>query len=82
MALMYAKYPDTGPIKKAVALVMSRQLPVRRLVPLFMPHPITSFFRMVHGHKRPSKGFSIGHVCDFISEFQVLVYYLDAWEGT
>ncbi|KAH9072141.1 terpene synthase, partial [Lactarius deliciosus] len=30
MALMYAKYPHTEPISKAVALVMSRQLPVRR----------------------------------------------------
>ena len=29
MALMYAKYPHTEPIEKAVALVMSRQLPVR-----------------------------------------------------
>jgi len=29
MALMYAKYPYTEPIEKAVALVMSRQLPVR-----------------------------------------------------
>ena len=29
MALMYAKYPHTEPIAKAVALVMSRQLPVR-----------------------------------------------------
>ena len=28
MALMYAKYPHTEPITKAVALVMSRQLPV------------------------------------------------------
>src|SRR6267142_6149611 len=28
MALMYAKYPNTEPIAKAVALVMSRQLPV------------------------------------------------------
>jgi squalene cyclase len=30
MALMYAKYPHTKPIEKAVALVMSRQLPVRK----------------------------------------------------
>jgi lanosterol synthase len=29
MALMYANYPYTEPIKRAVALVMSRQLPVR-----------------------------------------------------
>ena len=29
MALMYARYPDAGPIEKAVNLVMSRQLPVR-----------------------------------------------------
>ena len=29
MALMYAEYPHTEPIVKAVALVMSRQLPVR-----------------------------------------------------
>jgi squalene cyclase len=28
MALMYAQYPHTEPITKAVALVMSRQLPV------------------------------------------------------
>lgn len=34
MALMYAKYPHTEPIAKAVALVMSRQLPVCGLVPL------------------------------------------------
>ncbi|KAJ6576339.1 terpene synthase [Mycena sp. CBHHK59/15] len=27
MALMYARYPDTAPIKRAVALVRSRQLP-------------------------------------------------------
>src|SRR6266403_1368214 len=32
MALMYAKYPHTEPIVKAVRLVMSRQLPVRGLV--------------------------------------------------
>lgn len=61
MALMYAKYPDTEPIKRAVALVMSRQLPVRCLVPLFVS-PYNVFFRMVHGHRRPSKGSSIGHV--------------------
>ena len=29
MALMYAGYPDPGPIERAVKLVMSRQLPVR-----------------------------------------------------
>ena len=29
MSLMYAEYPHTEPIAKAVALVMSRQLPVR-----------------------------------------------------
>jgi hypothetical protein len=63
MALMYAKYPNTEPIKRAVALVMSRQLPVRCLVPLFRVTSVTSFFfRMVHGRKRPSKGSSIGHV--------------------
>jgi lanosterol synthase len=28
MALMYARYPDTTPIKRAVSLVRSRQLPV------------------------------------------------------
>ena len=33
MALMYAKYPYTEPIAKAVALVMSRQLPVRGFSP-------------------------------------------------
>jgi lanosterol synthase len=43
MALMYAKYPHTEPIKKAVALVMSRQLPVRCLVPLFVS-PYNVFF--------------------------------------
>jgi lanosterol synthase len=36
MALMYANYPHTEPIKNAVTLVMSRQLPVRCLVPLFV----------------------------------------------
>jgi len=34
MALMYGKYPYTGPIAKAAKLVMSRQLPVCGLVPL------------------------------------------------
>ncbi len=34
MALMYAKYPHTEPIVKAVRLVMSRQLPVCGLVSL------------------------------------------------
>jgi lanosterol synthase len=34
MALMYAKYPHTEPIVKAVKLVMSRQLPVCGLVSL------------------------------------------------
>ena len=34
MALMYGEYPITGPIVKAVKLVMSRQLPVCDLVPL------------------------------------------------
>ena len=28
MALMYAEYPEPGPIERAVGLVMSRQLPV------------------------------------------------------
>jgi hypothetical protein len=32
MALMYAKYPHTEPIVKAVGMVMSRQLPVCGLV--------------------------------------------------
>ncbi len=27
---MYAQYPDTEPIRKAVALVMSRQLPAQK----------------------------------------------------
>jgi lanosterol synthase len=35
MALMYGKYPHTGPIVEAVKLVMSRQLPVRALVSAF-----------------------------------------------
>jgi hypothetical protein len=36
MALMYAKYPNTEPIAKAVTMVMSRQLPVCRLVQLLI----------------------------------------------
>ena len=36
MALMYAKYPHTEPIAKAVTMVMSRQLPVCRLFQLLI----------------------------------------------
>lgn len=32
MALMYARYPDPEPVRKAVRLVMSRQLPVRTYI--------------------------------------------------
>ena len=48
MALMYAKYPYTEPIKKAVGLVMSRQLPVRRLVLPFVS-PYNVFFSFQDG---------------------------------
>jgi len=61
MALMYAAYPFTEPIQRAVGLVMSRQLPVRCLVLVFVSR-YNVFFRMVHGHKRQSKGSSIGLV--------------------
>ena len=37
MALMYAKYPNTEPIARAVALVMSRQLPVCDFSPVCVP---------------------------------------------
>jgi lanosterol synthase len=45
MALMYANYPHTEPIKKAVALVMSRQLPVRCLDLLFVSPDNVYFFQ-------------------------------------
>ena len=64
MALMYGKYPHTGPIAKAAKLVMSRQLPVSGLPSGFMhvrvdPHDVIHY-RTARGHKRRLKGSSVG----------------------
>ena len=55
---MYANHPYTEPIKRAVGLVMSRQLPVGCLVPVPVSHS-NVIFRMAHGHRRPSKGSAV-----------------------
>jgi hypothetical protein len=67
MALMYGKYPYAGPIAKAAKLVMSRQLPVRGLVPaplLSLVTVMTSYISLIsrtaRGHKRRLKGSSVG----------------------
>jgi hypothetical protein len=43
MALMYAKYPDPEPIRKAVKLVIDRQLPVS------LAHNNGGLQKLIHG---------------------------------
>jgi Squalene-hopene cyclase C-terminal domain len=63
MALMYGKYPYAGPIVKAVKLVMSRQLPVCGFNISASTQPsLCPSSRTARGHKRPSKGSSVGLV--------------------
>lgn len=80
MALMYAKYPYTEPIAKAVALVMSRQLPVCDFDPASCLPCNNNFSGRLMGtrsHRRDLQQ----DLCDIISKLQVLVHYLDAWQG-
>jgi len=81
MALMYAKYPHTEPIAKAVTLVMSRQLPVCDFDPTSCL-PCNSLFSGwlmgTRSHRRDLQQ----DLCDIISELQVLIHNMDAWQGT
>jgi len=80
MALMYAKYPYTEPIAKAVALVMSRQLPVCDFGPascLPFKNPFLGWLMGTRSHRRDLQQ----NMCDIISELQVFIHHMDAWQG-
>lgn len=84
MSLMYARYPDPEPVRRAVKLVMDRQLPVRpSFLPLISSNRILilSLFVGWLMAARSDRGRLQQKLCDFVSELQVLVPYLDAWES-
>jgi len=81
MALMYAKYPDTEPIAKAVRLVMSRQLPVCDFGPASCL-PCNDLFPGRFMGTRSDRRDLQQDLCNIISELQVLIHYMDAWQGT
>ena len=81
MALMYAKYPHTEPIAKAVALVMSRQHPVRDFLSSGHISLIMDFLGRLMGTGSYGRYFQ-QNLHHFITKLQILVYHMDAWEGT
>lgn len=65
MALMYAEYPEAGPIEKAVHLVMARQLPVSRfptvlLLIWMLTLLLTLTHRTARGRRKRSRASSTG----------------------
>ena len=81
MALMYTKYPYTEPIAKAVRLVMSRQLPVCDFGPVSCLRCNNLFSGRFMGTRSDRRDLQ-QDLCDIISELQVLIHYMDAWQGT
>ena len=77
---VYAKYPYMELIAKAVALVMSRQLPVCDFGSASCLPCNNRFLGWLMGtrsHRRDLQQ----DLCDIISELQVLIQYMDAWQG-